>query len=187
MFTFYIRRQNELYHHGIKGQKWGIRRFQNEDGSLTAEGKRRYSISDDDEDLAEGQLIKKNKYGNYRYRSPSYTKFFGKQKEIHEVNKRRAEATIKYDASRAQEEIDKTGGYKYGWFENKNRMNPSYSESQLINHYKDKNGNIALSYSNVPNVGDVYVKGIGDINDLVLEDIFKKVPKSVKKMQVKNI
>ena len=31
-----------LYHHGIKGQKWGIRRFQNEDGSLTEAGKRRY-------------------------------------------------------------------------------------------------------------------------------------------------
>ena len=32
----------ELYHHGIKGQKWGVRRYQNEDGSLTAEGKERY-------------------------------------------------------------------------------------------------------------------------------------------------
>jgi len=31
----------ELYHHGIKGQKWGVRRFQNADGSLTAAGKRR--------------------------------------------------------------------------------------------------------------------------------------------------
>lgn len=31
-----------LYHHGIKGQKWGIRRWQNEDGSLTPEGIRRY-------------------------------------------------------------------------------------------------------------------------------------------------
>ena len=31
----------ELYHHGIKGQKWGIRRFQNPDGSYTEEGKRR--------------------------------------------------------------------------------------------------------------------------------------------------
>lgn len=33
--------QDELYHHGIKGQKWGVRRFQNKDGSLTPEGKKR--------------------------------------------------------------------------------------------------------------------------------------------------
>ena len=33
---------NELYHSGIKGMKWGIRRYQNEDGSLTEEGRRHY-------------------------------------------------------------------------------------------------------------------------------------------------
>lgn len=32
----------ELYHHGIKGQKWGLRRYQNPDGSYTEEGRRRY-------------------------------------------------------------------------------------------------------------------------------------------------
>lgn len=32
-----------LYHSGIKGMKWGIRRFQNEDGSLTEAGKKRYA------------------------------------------------------------------------------------------------------------------------------------------------
>lgn len=31
-----------LYHHGIKGQKWGVRRFQNYDGTLTPEGRARY-------------------------------------------------------------------------------------------------------------------------------------------------
>lgn len=35
----------ELYHFGIKGQKWGVRRFQNEDGSLTKEGIKRYGIN----------------------------------------------------------------------------------------------------------------------------------------------
>lgn len=32
-----------LEHHGIKGMKWGIRRYQNKDGSLTPEGRKRYS------------------------------------------------------------------------------------------------------------------------------------------------
>ena len=42
MSTWICTRQNELTHHGIKGQKWGVRRFQNKDGSLTPAGKKRY-------------------------------------------------------------------------------------------------------------------------------------------------
>ena len=37
---------NTLAHHGIKGQKWGVRRFQNEDGTLTELGKRREARAD---------------------------------------------------------------------------------------------------------------------------------------------
>lgn len=40
---YYMVLNQELYHHGIKGQKWGVRRYENADGSLTAEGKDRYS------------------------------------------------------------------------------------------------------------------------------------------------
>lgn len=51
-------RYDELYHHGIKGQRWGVRRFQNKDGSLTKAGKKRVSkqykkeSSKGDKDLA---------------------------------------------------------------------------------------------------------------------------------------
>lgn len=38
-----------LVHYGISGQKWGIRRFQNEDGTLTEEGKQRYDKTPESE------------------------------------------------------------------------------------------------------------------------------------------
>lgn len=38
----------ELYHWGVKGMKWGVRRYQNKDGSLTPAGKKRYDDNDPD-------------------------------------------------------------------------------------------------------------------------------------------
>lgn len=37
---------NNLYHSGVPGQKWGVRRYQNEDGTLTNEGRQHYGIGD---------------------------------------------------------------------------------------------------------------------------------------------
>lgn len=45
----------QLFHHGIKGQKWGVRRFQNEDGSLTEEGKKRYNQDESKKPEEEGK------------------------------------------------------------------------------------------------------------------------------------
>ena len=42
----YFYSDDELSHHGILGQKWGVRRYQNNDGSLTAKGKKRYDESE---------------------------------------------------------------------------------------------------------------------------------------------
>lgn len=45
----YVICNGELYHHGIKGMKWGVRRYQNKDGSLTPAGKKRYKPNYADE------------------------------------------------------------------------------------------------------------------------------------------
>lgn len=42
-----------ISHFGIKGQKWGNRRYQNRDGSLTPEGRKRYGRSEDSEKVRE--------------------------------------------------------------------------------------------------------------------------------------
>ena len=61
---------NELHHYGIRGMRWGVRRFQNSDGTLTAAGKKRYnkeleSYRADKKKLAEEtrkfERVKKNK------------------------------------------------------------------------------------------------------------------------------
>lgn len=50
-----------LSHHGIKGQQWGVRRFQNDDGTLTEEGRARYGHLKEREDKG---LFKKYTIGS---------------------------------------------------------------------------------------------------------------------------
>ena len=50
-----------LVHYGIKGQRWGLRRFQNEDRSLTEEGKKRYNKESREERKAQKKADKEAK------------------------------------------------------------------------------------------------------------------------------
>lgn len=62
---------SELAHHGIKGMKWGIRRYQNADGSLTPEGKAKYYSADGKRLTGAGrrwQVRERKKYYKDRYK-----------------------------------------------------------------------------------------------------------------------
>lgn len=58
-----IRNNNYLEHYGIKGQHWGIRRYQNEDNSLTPAGKERYGAGESSGKGKIGTFVSKHKKG----------------------------------------------------------------------------------------------------------------------------
>ena len=81
----------ELYHHGIKGQKWGLRRFQNKDGSLKPAGEGRYDDglrgrarrkAAKSYDYRQGESYKNLSNSEKRKRTNTYNfnkKFYGKK------------------------------------------------------------------------------------------------------------
>ena len=64
----YFYSDEELAHHGIKGQKWGVRRFQNKDGTLTKAGVKRYQNSDGSLN-EEGKKLISDTYANLATRA----------------------------------------------------------------------------------------------------------------------
>lgn len=69
MEYFYLH-SSELYHHGILGMKWGVRRYQNKDGSLTAAGRKRYSTEERIEN-AKAKYIGRRKAADANYEKAS--------------------------------------------------------------------------------------------------------------------
>lgn len=97
----YILKDGVLYHHGIKGQKWGERRFQNEDGSLTPEGRERYGY---------GEVVKRVGKKVGKYVVSSVKKRINKALEDHAIDakiaadKARRRQDPLYDQKRKREE-----------------------------------------------------------------------------------
>jgi len=85
-----------LTHHGIKGQRWGVRRFQNEDGTLTPLGVKRYQKLDEKWVKNKSSNIYKKALKGSRKEMNQYikelqTQNIGKRTLINKYNKRLAE------------------------------------------------------------------------------------------------
>lgn len=98
----------ELYHHGIKGQKWGIRKYQNEDGTLTAEGKVRYGY-----DETTGKLSKEGRKVEKSDRKEALKDAIKIQKDV-KKEYGGIFGTSEYDRSNIKKETNKIVREKYG-------------------------------------------------------------------------
>lgn len=115
---------NEIEHHGILGQKWGVRRFQNEDGSYTHEGKIRY-----------GRLKRSSKNKNYK----TETK---KQKNKNEDLKKLSSSKKNEIKSKILADPNTKDLYKYRELFSDQELNSAYN--RIILQEKIKNEKIRI-------------------------------------------
>lgn len=114
-----IDRGESLSHHGIHGQKWGIRRFQNPDGTLTEAGKKRYYVTKsgdataEDIDYTVGMMIRKKDVEksirrNQKARGKEYSKIANNPENFLGLNKKHANKIEEYSKhiDDAKKEID---------------------------------------------------------------------------------
>lgn len=105
------RRTDTLAHYGIKGQKWGIRRYQNENGTLTDAGKKRYSIIGMKIDVARAkkQARKENVRGRKKGSTGSnYDKAIKEKEKLYDyLDKRLDETYQKEHNAKSEKEMFK--------------------------------------------------------------------------------
>lgn len=92
---------NYLMHFGVKGMKWGVRRYRNKDGSLTEEGKRRYSLNEKSTKRDVKRALKVFDDKNFQSVGRSYIKSLNNDPQLSRIRKEikpvKAELLDQYD------------------------------------------------------------------------------------------
>lgn len=169
--------ENELYHHGIKGMRWGIRRFQKENGSLTPAGKKkkRYSEQDESSDKKKGLTSNQKKaitigtavvvtalatYGSYK---------LGAFDKFKDSGKRAVEGLLK-------DSIDPKTGFKL----NKNPTGSIFKEIKSVNPSGSNTNCRACSIASILRAKGFDVEARGDITGGYFSSAIKKSFKNPK-------
>lgn len=120
-----------LAHHGILGMKWGVRRYQNPDGSLTAAGRKRYAIDSDGNIRKLTSKEKKAASTAQKQRAAALEKARKARAEKAEYNKQKAEAIKSGEASKIEKYFDNLSTSEMK--EAMDRINTKQSFQRMLN------------------------------------------------------
>lgn len=123
---------DELYHHGIKGMKWGVRRFQRKDGSLTSAGKKRYL---DDPSVTSSKAKMESDRAKQRLANAEYNKAYNKASYIPTKSNRQALNKAYADKIKADSEYRRS---KFDYGTNKEAARLRESGKEIKNKSKHR-------------------------------------------------
>ena len=123
---------DELYHHGIKGMKWGVRRFQRKDGSLTSAGKKRYL---DDPSVTSSKAKMESDRAKQRLANAEYNKAYNKASYIPTKSNRQALSKAYADKIKADSEYRRS---KFDYGTNKEAARLRESGKEIKNKSKHR-------------------------------------------------
>ena len=160
---------NYLAHHGIKGQKWGVRRYQNPDGTLTKAGKRRYSKYEKQQMRTADLAITANEYRRMSANSANTLESIDKNKYQNEIksldNAHKQFWNSAYNSMREYNRVN-------------SRMNSKFGDDHMSKYgseqYKARN-------SSVNNIWDRYQHPIEDAEAELMKAKQTKDRKKIKK------
>lgn len=140
----------ELYHHGVKGQRWGFRRYQNADGSLTPAGKKRYGTKANFEKVQKAKLVAKGKDPKTQ-----------REKAREKANARTEKELAKYRKKSGIKDEPETQQQKKTMKDFSNEELKAMTDRMTIEkNYIDAKRNLAAATPKQVNKGKEFAKGI---------------------------